>query len=173
MNGYDAVMTLAADLEKGPKWLPVVWAAYQEALRTTPYGGRFAGSWVLQSLGGWVPSLRVIAALGIVKKEGETVRGGRRAYYRMPDIEGVQRALLELGLFGPRRYCGIVNFLGAHTATLDPRVPLAVRNATPPNWGWDVYAGEDHLATVVPVGDDTKEALHARLPELRRPGSSN
>jgi hypothetical protein len=41
--------------------------------------------------------LRILETYGILKKEGETVRGGRRAYWSMPDIEGVKIALLELG----------------------------------------------------------------------------
>src|SRR5262249_31740115 len=36
-------------------------------------------------------------AYGILEKVGETARGGRRAYYQMPNREGVERALRELG----------------------------------------------------------------------------
>src|SRR5438270_10295606 len=96
-DGYDAVMALAGDPDRGPKWLPVVVAAYWQAKRTQAYGGRFAGSWVLHDLGGWAPSLRPLAALGILEKSGDSVRGGRRAYYRMPDQDGVERALRQLG----------------------------------------------------------------------------
>jgi hypothetical protein len=97
-DGYQAVMRLANDREKSEMWLPVVAAAYRQAVRTTPYGGEFAGAWVLGELGGWVPNLRLLAALEIIEKSGDSTRGGRRAYYRMPDVEGVKRALVELRL---------------------------------------------------------------------------
>lgn len=95
-DGYQAVMRLAGDRQKAAQWLPVVVAAYHEAVRTQPYGGVFAGAWVLDDLRQWVPNLRVLVGLGIIEKSGESVRGGRRAYYRMPDVEGVQRALEDL-----------------------------------------------------------------------------
>lgn len=169
MNGYDAVMTLAGDPDRGSKWLPVVAAAYWQARRTAAYGGRFAGAWVLHDLGGWVPSLRPLAALGILQKSGDTVRGGRRAYYRMPDPDGVERALRTLGLFGPQRYRGIDSFIAAYAGTLDPHIPIQLARSTPPNFGWDVYLGNDHLATVALLQGETHESLHNRLHEIRRP----
>lgn len=60
----------------------------------------FAGCWVLKKIkekrefypvG---PGLKKLAAYGILKRT-ETTRSGRRAYYIMPDPEGVGRALKE------------------------------------------------------------------------------
>lgn len=169
MSSYEAVMTLAADPEKGPKWLPVVVSAYQQARRTAPYGGRFAGAWVVRDLGDWVPSLRSLAAAGILEKSGDTVRGGRRAYYRMPNADGVEQALRQLGLLGPNRYLGISQFIQTYAGTLDQGVQLSIRRSPAPNFGWEVFAGADHLATVALIEGETHELLQSRLPELRQP----
>ena len=91
--GYQAVMRLAGDPQRA-KWLPVVAAAYREAQRVRNLGGEFAGAWVVADTG-WVPNLRVLAAFGILEKTGNT-RAGRRAYYRMPDMQGVDSALKVL-----------------------------------------------------------------------------
>lgn len=94
-----AVLELA--YERGD-WLPVLRAACVQARKTQPYGGRFAGSWVLQELASqtgnreWRPGLRLLVAYGLLEKDGESTRGGRRAYYRMPDPDGVEQALAEL-----------------------------------------------------------------------------
>lgn len=169
MDGYEAVMTLAADPEKGPKWLPVVVSSYQQSRRTAPYGGRFAGAWVLHDLGDWVPSLRSLAAAGILEKSGDTVRGGRRAYYCMPDADGVERALRQLGLLGPHRYRGIDRFVQAYAGTLDPDVSLRMSRSPDPSFGWDVFVGDEHLATVALLQGETHDLLHSRLHELRQP----
>lgn len=82
-------------------------AACEEARRCQP--GDFAGSWVLQELNhmsgrsgrvatgdpSWRPGLRRLSAYGIIEKT-DTARGGRRAYYRMPDREAVEEALAEI-----------------------------------------------------------------------------
>lgn len=87
-------------------WIPVLRAACVQARKTEPYGGRFAGSWVLQELAGetgnaeWRPGLRLLVAYGLLEKDGESTRGGRRAYYRMPDLEGIEQALKELNARG-------------------------------------------------------------------------
>jgi hypothetical protein len=94
----DAVMRLAYER---PDWLPVLRAACIQAEKTEPYGGQFAGRWVLQELERqtgtrvWQPGLRLLVAYGLLEKVGESTRGGRRAYYRMPDRAGVERALSE------------------------------------------------------------------------------
>lgn len=75
-------------------WLKVVKGCYEEARRLE--GRSFAGAWVVDKVG-WFPGLRMLEKYGILKKEGETVRGGRRAYWTMPDMDGVGRALRELG----------------------------------------------------------------------------
>ena len=94
-----AVMALAYER---PDWIPVLRAAYVQAMKTQSFGGRFAGSWVLAELSEltgdreWRPGLRVLVAHGLLEKDGDSTRGGRRAYYRMPDPEGVEQALREL-----------------------------------------------------------------------------
>ena len=74
-------------------------AALQEA--KTIKGGQFAGAWVLESAKRhgvqWVPNLRKLVAYGILEKVGESTRGGRRAYYSMPDANEVERALNDVG----------------------------------------------------------------------------
>lgn len=92
-SGYDAVMEFRRKKPQGwERWVPVIKAAYELAGDTE----RFAGSWVLTRMNGWAPSLRSLAAFDIVEKIDST-RGGRRAYYRMADRDGVGRALKELG----------------------------------------------------------------------------
>jgi len=91
---YNAVKRLAREK---PSWLPIVKACLQEAKESK---GEFAGAWVLETLNksggkGWFPNLRPLVAYGILKHE-QTTRGGRRAYYTMPDIQGVEKALKEL-----------------------------------------------------------------------------
>jgi hypothetical protein len=97
IGGYRAVMRLA---QEDPKWLPVVRAAFERAVAAQPYGGEFAGAWVLRELGSWLPNLRLLVRYGILEKTDLT-RGGNRAYYRMPDMAGVRQALLELNALSP------------------------------------------------------------------------
>lgn len=100
---YEGVMRLAREHPFKAKgglpafdvdWLKVVKGCYEEARRFE--GRSFAGAWVVDKVG-WFPGLRMLEKYGILKKEGETVRGGRRAYWTMPDMDGVGRALRELG----------------------------------------------------------------------------
>lgn len=86
-----------------PDWLPVLRAACELARTTEPYGGRFAGSWVLAELGrhtddAWRPGIRLLASYGLIEKAGESTRGGNRAYYCMPDRVGIEEALDEMGV---------------------------------------------------------------------------
>ncbi|HST81416.1 MAG TPA: hypothetical protein VLL08_06730 [Kineosporiaceae bacterium] len=81
-------------------------AACDEARRCAP--GDFAGSWVLTRLSqiigqsepvatgspSWRPGLRRLTAYGLIQKTDVT-RGGRRAYYRMDELEAVEQALAE------------------------------------------------------------------------------
>ncbi len=81
-----------------PELLPAVRACITEAERTR---GEFAGAWVLQEaqkLGvQWFPNLRSLASYGILRRTDVT-RRGRRAYYAMPDIDGVRVAVTEFQL---------------------------------------------------------------------------
>ena len=84
-----------------PDWVPVLQAACEQARASEPLGGEFAGCCVLQKLTGepaWRPGLRLLVGYGLMEKSGESTRGGRRAYYRMPDRSGIEEALEELGV---------------------------------------------------------------------------
>jgi hypothetical protein len=82
--------------------VPVLRAACIQARKSEPYGGQFAGRWVLQELTQqtgqpeWQPGLRRLVAYRLLEKVGESTRGGRRAYYRMPNRRGVEEALNEI-----------------------------------------------------------------------------
>lgn len=85
-----------------PDWLPVLRAACEEAAESERLGGRFAGRWVLQRLTAQEeaaphrPGLRLLVGYGLLEKSGESTRGGRRAYYRMPEWREVRQALDQL-----------------------------------------------------------------------------
>lgn len=96
--GYLAVIRLA---HEHPEWLPVVKICLGKAKTIR---GDFAGSWILNEFRrqgltwqgrAWFPNLRTLASCGILQKT-HISRAGRRAYYLMPDIEGVEKALNEL-----------------------------------------------------------------------------
>lgn len=92
MQTDEAVRRLAVE---HPGWMPVLDAALVVAERSE---AEFAGAWVLaevQAHGGpgWFPNLRILVSYGLLEKSGASTRGGRRAYYRMPDREGVAQAL--------------------------------------------------------------------------------
>jgi hypothetical protein len=81
-----------------PEWLPVLEAAVAVAAEVEANGGEFAGAWVLdrlrrRGLHQWIPNLRILVTYGLIEKSGASTRGGRRAYYRMPDRAGVENAL--------------------------------------------------------------------------------
>ena len=94
-DSYEATVAL---LREFPEWRGIIAAALEEA--QTISTDRFAGTWVLERAKKhgvtWIPNLRKLVAYGILKKEGESTRGGTRAYYSMPDMEGVARALKEI-----------------------------------------------------------------------------
>jgi len=104
MATVDAVRRLVAT--DRPEWLGLLQAACIWAARAEANGsGVFAGGYVLKEWARrtgnprWKPGgLRMLAAEGLLQKVGESTRGGRRAYYRMPDREGVERALAEFGV---------------------------------------------------------------------------
>jgi hypothetical protein len=95
-----AVMHLASER---PDWIPVLRAACECAKNAEAYGSDFPGARVLSELEKqagqrvWLPGLRTLTAYGLLEKSGESTRGGRRAYYRMPDRHAVEAALQELG----------------------------------------------------------------------------
>lgn len=98
----EGVLSLAYE---HPDWVPILRAACAVAERTEPYGGQFAGRWVLQEVARqrdvplaevWKPGLSRLVRYGLLEKAGESTRGGRRAYYAMPNREEVVRALADL-----------------------------------------------------------------------------
>lgn len=90
-----AVQRLATE---HPEWLPVLEAAVAVAANVEGQGGEFAGAWVVDELAQrgsprWIPNLRILVSYGLLEKSGPSTRGGRRAYYRMPDRAEVEQAL--------------------------------------------------------------------------------
>ena len=74
-----------------PEWLPpALQATYESPRKAEAYGGEFAGSCVISGLEQQTEprlaaGLRSAAIYGLTEKSGQSTRGGRRAYYRMPD----------------------------------------------------------------------------------------
>src|SRR5437667_1032745 len=102
MNEREALRAVAALKNERPEWLPVLEATLVVAERANPYGGEFAGAWVLDELEQrvghptWLPNLRILVSYGFLEKVGESTRGGRRAYYRCADTEAIRRVLAQL-----------------------------------------------------------------------------
>lgn len=95
LTGYNAAKRF---LREHTNWAPIVRACVTEAERCH---GEFAGAWVLQEARkqgiDWFPNLKPLVSYGVLTRTGGS-RGGRRAYYVMPDPEGVKTALQELGI---------------------------------------------------------------------------
>jgi len=118
----EAVRRLA---HEHPEWMPVLEAAVAVAERTEAHGGEFAGAWVLDEVrarGGpsWFPNLRILASHGLVEKSGASTRGGRRAYYRMPDRAGVARAIEAWRRNGATQARRRLSFIGTGASTEPP-----------------------------------------------------
>jgi hypothetical protein len=109
MDEPQVLRAVAALSKERPEWLAVLEAALVVAERCAPYGGEFAGAWVLQELKQqaghpiWLPNLRVLISYGFLEKAGESTRGGRRAYYRFTDRETIGRVLAEHRVVKPQR----------------------------------------------------------------------
>ncbi len=109
MNEQEALRAVAALTQERPQWVPVLVAALAVAERAEPYGGEFAGAWVLDELEQqtghptWLPNLRVLVSYGFLEKVGESTRGGRRAYYRCVNAEAIGHALSRLAPVGAHR----------------------------------------------------------------------
>jgi hypothetical protein len=101
MEMGQALRAVASLSKERPEWLPVLEAALVVADRCEPFGGEFAGAWVLEELKQqtgheiWLPNLRVLISYGFLEKAGESTRGGRRAYYRFADKQTVRQVLAE------------------------------------------------------------------------------
>ncbi len=121
MSAIKGVKRLA---KERPDWIPILKACVEAAKESEEFcgnwvrkrmenkmqegrnygevNGRFLG-WERKHEGNpprtvhkvWFPGLRTLVRYGILKHE-DTTRGGRRAYYTMPDIESVEKSLAEL-----------------------------------------------------------------------------
>src|SRR5260370_39008812 len=106
MKEPEALRAVDALTKGRPQWVPVLAAALTVAERAQPYGGEFAGAWVLDELEHrtgkptWLPNLRVLLSYGFLEKVGESTRGGRRAYYRCLNAQAIGRALTRLAPAG-------------------------------------------------------------------------
>ncbi len=93
VTGYTATKRLARE---HPGWLPIVESCLEESKHVN---GEFAGKWVLERAKergiNWFPNLRLLVSYGILKHE-DTTRNGRRAYYTITDMDGIEKALFEL-----------------------------------------------------------------------------
>ena len=100
--GVDVKRAVGNLIAERPDWIAVLEAAIAVSDRVDPLGGEFAGAWVIDELERraghrtWLPNLRVLLTYGLVEKVGESTRGGRRAYYRMPARKAVAEALSRL-----------------------------------------------------------------------------
>jgi hypothetical protein len=95
MSAFKGVKRLA---KENPNWIPIVEACVEMAKENE----EFCGNWVRKKMERktnekvWFPGLRILTRYGILRHE-DTTRGGRRAYYTMPDIKSVENGLAELG----------------------------------------------------------------------------
>lgn len=102
MTEQDLRRAVAALKNDRPEWLPVLDASLAVAERARPYGGEFAGAWVLDELEHrigrptWLPNLRVLVSYGFLEKAGESTRGGKRAWYRCVEAQTLRRVLDDL-----------------------------------------------------------------------------
>jgi hypothetical protein len=147
---YDAFMAVIDETRavrrlatEHPEWLPVLDAALAVAIRIEAVGEEFAGSWVVQELESragrtqTIPNLRLLVTYGILEKSGETVRGGRRAYYRFVNRAATQETLEQIrGSAVPERKAAL-SFIGAGASVGGPH-DTARRSGDmhfePPSW---------------------------------------
>jgi len=98
--GYQGVMKLAKDPNvfsnygwRKIDWLKITRACYDEAVRLK--GESFPGSAVAYKAG-WFPGLNKLRRYGIVERD-DKLSNERETWWIMPDLNGVARALHELG----------------------------------------------------------------------------
>src|SRR5919204_133591 len=109
-----------------PEWLPVLEAATAVAARVEENGGHeFAGAWVVDELGRrglprWIPNLRILVSYGLLEKSGPSTRGGRRAYYRMPQHAAVLQAIEAWRANGEEAKGRALRFVAAGASTEPP-----------------------------------------------------
>lgn len=93
-----------AFLQQLPDWALTLVACVQ--LSEEAENGEFASSAVRNRAGLRVVILVDLCKFGILERTGDSIRGGRNAVYRMPDREGVKRALIEMGINPEQRLPG-------------------------------------------------------------------
>lgn len=108
-----------------PEWLSVLEVAVELANTTASLGGEFAGSQVVEKLAQVassrrIPNLRILVSYGLLEKSGPTTRGGRRAYYRMPDPAGVVKAIELWRSQKGRAKPTVLRFVGIGASTEPP-----------------------------------------------------
>jgi hypothetical protein len=112
--------------QEHPDWLPVLEAAVAVAARAEEHGGEFAGAWVVDELGRrgrprWIPNLRILVSYGLLETSGPSTRGGRRAYYRMPERLEVEKALEAWHAHKADGAPRTLRFIAAGASSGDPR----------------------------------------------------
>ena len=108
-----------------PEWLPVLEVAAELANTTALAGGEFTGSSVIEKLAqtassSRIPNLRILVSYGLLEKSGPTTRGGRRAYYRMPDPAGVVNAIEAWRSQKGKGKPTVLHFVGIGASTEPP-----------------------------------------------------
>jgi repressor LexA len=129
-----------------PEWIEVLRACLSVAKRTG--GLKIAGSWVYMELQDrqveFLPNnLRLLVRVGLLQKVGDSTRGGHRAYYLLPDIAILEKALdalkelpqstVSIPLYANLASCGGPNLSDGH---IDSYVEVDTRLAKP---GFDYY----------------------------------
>jgi hypothetical protein len=104
------------------------------------------------------PNLRVLAGYGLIVKVGETTRGGKRAYWWMPDRAGVEHALEELASpSGFRWGSSAVAYEHGFRASHSPFPPTTPAGRTE----WHVYRESDNSLLATGFAADVPAARDA------------
>jgi hypothetical protein len=100
MDGYEAVLAIPVD--EAAYWLPIVRACHayvveQGSVERPAPNVQLVAKVVGRRLGGQVVRLKPLVGYGVLVNAAESTRGGHQAIYRVPDPDGVDRALSERG----------------------------------------------------------------------------
>ncbi|MFA6393097.1 MAG: S24 family peptidase [Candidatus Paceibacterota bacterium] len=129
-----------------PEWVDVLRACISVLKKAG--GSKIAGSWVYEELrdkkSNFLPNnLRLLVRIGLLQKIGDSTRGGHRAYYTMPDIIILEKALdslksippttVNVPLYANLASCGTPNLSDTH---IDSYMEVDTQLAKP---GYDYY----------------------------------
>ena len=103
------------------------------------------------------PNLRMLAGYGLLVKVGDSTRGGRRAYWWMPERDEVDRALAELAAGGLRWSDRAVAYAHGYWASHSPFDPTTPGGRTE----WSVYRVADNARVKCGWADDVTAAREA------------